>query len=70
MKNLYGVYKDWRKAVEEANEGLDEHIQKGSTDCGESAVREDFSNYAGLEKEISFENMQELEERYNAEQAD
>lgn len=48
-------YEQWRKINEELG---------ASTDCGEKAVREDFSNFAGLPEEISFEEMLELEENY------
>ena len=48
-------YAEWRKLNEELG---------ASTDCGEKAVREDFSNFANLENEISFEEMLELEENY------
>lgn len=61
---LFNMYKEWRKATEEANKGLDCNIQPGSTDCGEQTVREDFSNYANLESEISFDEMLKLEQRY------
>lgn len=64
---LYRMYCEWRKATEEANEDLDINIQPGSVDCGESAVREDFSNYIGREKEISFEEMLELEKMWEEE---
>lgn len=50
------TYAEWRKTSEEMG---------GSIDCGEQAVREDFSNFAGLNKEISFEEMLELETQYN-----
>ena len=61
-KNLMEVYRAWREVTEELiNEG-----NAGSVDCGEVAVREDFSNYAELDKEISFEEMLELEREYNA----
>lgn len=61
---MFNMYRKWRKATEEANEGLDLNMQQGSTDCGEQAVREDFSNYAQLENEISFDDMLRLEQRY------
>lgn len=34
-------------------------------DCGEASAREDFSSYANLEVEISFEKMLKLEREYN-----
>ena len=55
MTNLEKIYKEWRKLNEELG---------ASTDCGEQVVREDFSNYAELENEISFKEMLELEENY------
>lgn len=48
-------YSEWRKLNEELG---------ASTDCGEKTVREDFSNFAGLSEEISFEEMLELEESF------
>ena len=52
MKNLKGIYAEWRKVSEEM---LEEGF-KGSIDCGDKAVREDFSNYAELSEIISFED--------------
>lgn len=63
MKNLKEVYKEWRKASQE----MLEDGFKGSVDCGEASVREDFSNYAELQKTISFEEMEALEKEYNEE---
>lgn len=61
MKELKKVYAEWRKVSEEM---LEEGF-KGSIDCGDKAVREDFSSYAELQEIISFEEMLELEEEYN-----
>ena len=61
MKNLKGIYAEWRKASEE----MLEDGFKGSVDCGEKAVREDFSAYAELQETITFEEMWELEKEYN-----
>lgn len=61
MKELKKVYAEWRKVSEE----MLEDGFKGSVDCGDKAVREDFSNYAELQKTISFEEMLELEKEYN-----
>lgn len=55
MTNLEKIYKEWRKLNEELG---------ASTDCGLQIVREDFSNYAELEEEISFEEMLELERNF------
>ena len=60
-KNLMEVYREWRKL----NEELEADGNTVSNDCGEQAVREDFSNYAGLKETISFEEMLELEKTYN-----
>lgn len=57
---LFKYYCDWREVSEE----MLEDGMNGSIDCGEASVREDFSNYAGLEEEITFEKMLELERRY------
>lgn len=56
MERLQKLYNEWRKVTEE---GIEEY--GGSVDCGEKRVREDFSDYAGLEEEISFEEMLVLE---------
>lgn len=61
MKELKKLYAEWRKISEE----MLEDGFKGSLDCGDAAVREDFSNYAELQKTISFEEMLELEKEYN-----
>ena len=61
MKNLKRLYVEWRKVSEEM---LEEGF-KGSVDCGDKAVREDFSGYAELPETISFEEMLELEKEYN-----
>lgn len=54
---LFNLYSEWRKVSEEMlADGMN-----GSVDCGEASVREDFSNYAGLKEEITFEEMLELE---------
>jgi len=63
MKNLKGIYAEWRKVSEE----MLEDGFKGSVDSGEASVREDFSGYAGLTKTISFEQMWELEKEYEKE---
>ena len=66
MKELKKVYAEWRKVSEEM---LEEGF-KGSIDCGDKAVREDFSNYAELNEVISFEDMLELEKEYNKKEQD
>jgi len=63
MKNLKGLYAEWRKLMEE----LMEDDPKTSVDCGEASVREDFSGYAELGRVISFEEMWELEKEYKKE---
>ena len=65
---LFNLYCDWREDIEKENEWQEEHggshpIYR-TWDCGEVSAREDFSNYAGLEEEITFEKMLELERRY------
>lgn len=57
---LFNFYCEWREVSEE----MLEDGMNGSIDCGEASVREDFSNYAGLEEKIKFEEMLELERRY------
>ena len=63
---LKKLYAEWRKVSEEM---LEEGF-KGSIDCGDKAVREDFSNYAELSETISFEDMLELEKEYNKKEQD
>lgn len=60
MKDLTKLYAEWRKVSQEM---LDDGF-KGSLDCGEQTVREDFSVFAELEEVISFEKMFELERAY------
>lgn len=60
-KTMEQMYKEWREEIE----GLIADGELGSTDCGESCVREDFSNYAKLDKVIDFEEMLELERDYD-----
>lgn len=58
--SLYTSYCEWRKVSQEMlNDGMN-----GSVDCGEISVREDFSNFISLEKEITFDEMFDLEKRY------
>ncbi len=59
-KNLSELYREWRLASEE----MLEDGYTGSLDCGEQKVREDFSRFAELETEITFEQMFELEKEY------
>jgi hypothetical protein len=60
MKNLVELYAEWRKVSEEMlADGMD-----GSVDCGEQRVREDFSSFAELDPEISFDVMHKLEKEY------
>lgn len=66
MKELKKLYAEWRKVSEEM---LEEGF-KGSIDCGDKAVREDFSNYVELSETISFEDMLELEKEYNKKEQD
>lgn len=67
---LFNAYSQWRKEIEEENKWQEEYGGSipvyGSVDCGEASVREDFSNYARLEEEISLAEMLELEKRYEA----
>ena len=60
MTSLQNLYNGWREVTEEGIKNLG-----GSTCCGEQVVREDFTNYADLKKEITFEEMSELEKEYN-----
>lgn len=55
MKTLEKEYQEWLEVCKELDQ---------DTDCGIAANREDFSNYAGLETEISFEEMLKLERQF------
>ena len=57
MKDLTNIYAEWRKAGEDSEVGF-------TYDCGEESAREDFTAYAGLDKEITFDEMLELENNY------
>ena len=65
---LFNFYCELRESVQDENKRQEEHggilPMYGEWDCGVGAAREDFSNYAGLEEEITFEKMLELERRY------
>lgn len=64
-ESLESMYSEWRRQADAHNKWNEEH--GGSipiywkTDCGDSSVREDFSEFANLKDVISFEDMQELE---------
>lgn len=58
-KDLTKIYAEWRMAGEDGEVIF-------TWDCGEKSAREDFSSYAELEEEISFEDMLELENNYEA----
>lgn len=49
------MYKNWRVFQKELG---------ANWDCGEQNVREDFTRWANLETEISFEDMLKLERGY------
>lgn len=55
MKTLEQKYQEWLEVCDDLEQ---------DTDCGIEANREDFSNFAELEEEISFEEMLELERSY------
>lgn len=61
MMNLQEKYNEWRTLGEEQVKDTDLEF---TWDCGEASAREDFSNYAELDKEITFEEMLELENNY------
>jgi hypothetical protein len=56
-KDLINIYAEWRECGENCDAPF-------TWDCGEKSAREDFSSYAELEEEITFEDMLELEQRY------
>ena len=61
MINLQEKYNEWRKLGESESNGTDIPF---TWDCGEASAREDFSNYAELKEEITFDEMLELERNY------
>lgn len=61
-KNLKTLYKKWREISQEM---LDDKF-RGSLECGESNIREDFSGFEHFSKVITFERMIELERAYEA----
>lgn len=58
--DLSKIYAEWREVTEE-NADVGEGT---TTDAGEGIAREDFSDYAGLEEEMNFEEMLRLEREY------
>lgn len=56
MKDLDALYKEWLEVCDDLGQ---------DTDCGDVNNRRDFSAYAELDEEISFEDMLELERAYN-----
>ena len=65
---LKRMYREWRRQADIHNQDEDKN---GGTlpvywiiDCAEECVREDFSNFANLDEEISFEDMRILEQEY------
>lgn len=66
-EDLYAEYTKWRNQMEEfLSDGTIEQ-NGGTVDCGEKKVREDFTAWANLDEEINFEEMFELEKKYNNE---
>lgn len=61
MEEMEVKYHEWRMTGEREIENTSLNF---TWDCGEAAAREDFSNWAELEEEISFEEMLELENSY------
>lgn len=61
---LWEKYKEW---IEGNIENIDDGMS-GTVCCGECT--QEFSEYVGLMEEITFEQMSELEERYNNEVQD
>lgn len=56
-KDLTKVYAEWRAVGEDGEATF-------TWDCGEKSAREDFTKYAELDEEITFEEMLELESNY------
>jgi len=61
MRNLEATYLKWIAKGRLTSLELEVPF---TSDCGERSAREDFSNFANLDKEITFEEMSELEEGY------
>lgn len=55
MNTLETKYVEWLEVCKDLEQ---------DTDCGIAANREDFSNFAELDEEISFEEMLELEKQF------
>lgn len=55
MKDLDALYKEWLEVCDDLGQ---------DTDCGDFNNRQDFSDYAELDKRIDFEDMLELERSY------
>lgn len=68
MESLKRLYAEWRRQAEEHNAWEEEHGGSNpvywDTDCGELAVREDFSEFANLDETISLEDMLQMERDY------
>jgi hypothetical protein len=60
MEKLQNLYNDWRNRGEEGTN------IPFTWDCGEKSAREDFTEFAELKSNISFEKMLELEENFNS----
>lgn len=55
MKTLEQKYQEWLEVCDDLEQ---------DTDCGDINNRKDFSNFANLDEEISFDEMLELERNY------
>lgn len=71
LETLQPVYNQWRKEIEDNNqletEQYEDRASYTSYDCGEASVREAFTDEADLEMQITFNEMQKLEENYDPE---
>lgn len=65
--DLYIEYTQWRNQMEEFLKDGTIEQNGGTIDCGEKKAREDFTTWANLDEEIGYEEMLELEKKYNKE---
>lgn len=65
MKNLKELYKKWREEIEKLHNSKEK--AKEYFDSSDPAVRKEFSKWVGLDEEISYDEMFELENEFDIE---
>ena len=65
MKSLKELYHEWRTEIEQRHK--DKVNAKKYFDSSDPAVRKEFSKWVGLEDEISYNEMFELENEFEIE---